>query len=150
MPPKNDGVWRTYTNVVYANGVLLVPIYPGTDEQGQFHALATFAELLPGWRIVGVNSNKLIEFDGVRILGEAYEKCPLLSFVIDSVHAQDVAILLDQEGVAVRAGHHCTQPLWDHFDVAATVRASFGVYNDRDDIDRFVESMDKVRRIFNV
>jgi agmatine/peptidylarginine deiminase len=64
MPARDDAVWRTYTNVVYANGVLLVPIYPGRDEFGQRRALESFARLLPGWRVVGVDVNRLIECGG--------------------------------------------------------------------------------------
>lgn len=64
MPPHDDGIWRTYTNVVFANGVLLVPVYPGHDEQGQLQAIQTYCRLLPGWRVVPVNANRLIECGG--------------------------------------------------------------------------------------
>lgn len=97
--------------------------------------------------VLEYGTQRLLEIDGVRLFGEAREKSPVLSFVVDRAHAQDVATLLDEDGVAVRAGHHCTQPLWERFGVAATVRASFGCYNDRDDVDRFIETLEKAVRI---
>ncbi len=100
--------------------------------------------------VLEYGTRRLLEIDGVRLFGEAREKSPVLSFVLEGIHAQDVATLLDEEGIAVRAGHHCTQPLWDHFGVPATVRASFGCYSDHDDVDRLVEALQKVRKIFAV
>ena len=99
------------------------------------------------FEVLEYGTQRLLEIDGVRLFGEAREKSPVLSFVIEGAHAQDVATLLDEEGVAVRAGHHCTQPLWDHFGVAATIRASFGCYSDRDDVDRFVDTLQKAAKI---
>jgi agmatine/peptidylarginine deiminase len=64
MPPKDDGVWRTHTNVIFANGTLLVPIYPGVDPDGERVALDTFARLLPRWDVVGIDASALIECDG--------------------------------------------------------------------------------------
>jgi len=97
--------------------------------------------------ILEYGTQRLLEVDGVRLLGEAREKSPVLSFVLEGAHAQDVATLLDEDAVAVRAGHHCTQPLWDRFGVAAAVRASFGCYSDRDDVDRFIETLQKAAKI---
>ena len=98
--------------------------------------------------VLEYGTQRLLEIEGIRLYGEAREKSPVLSFTLDRAHAQDVATLLDEEGIAVRAGHHCAQPLLDHFGIAATVRASFGCYSDRDDVDRLVEGLQKVRRIF--
>jgi len=91
---------------------------------------------------------RLAEIPGVRLIGTARERAGLVSFVVGDVHAHDVGTILDGEGVAVRAGHHCAQPVMDHFDVPATVRASFAVHNGRDDVDRLVAGVRRVQEIF--
>jgi len=85
---------------------------------------------------------------GVRLIGTAAHKAAVVSFVVDGVHAHDVGTILDQEGVAVRTGHHCTQPVMDFFGVPATARASFALYNGRDDVDALVEALGRVRQVF--
>ena len=90
----------------------------------------------------------LAAIDGVRLIGTARRKASVLSFVIDGVHAHDVGTILDREGVAIRVGHHCAQPVMDHFGVAATARASFAFYNTHDDIDRLVAGIAKVKEVF--
>ncbi|WP_313914190.1 cysteine desulfurase [Tahibacter sp.] len=84
---------------------------------------------------------------GLRLFGRAPHKAAVLSFLIDGVHAHDVATLLDHEGVAVRSGHHCAHPLMQFFGVPATARASLSFYNTRDEVDAFVRALDKVRRL---
>ncbi|MEQ8371433.1 MAG: cysteine desulfurase [Alphaproteobacteria bacterium] len=84
----------------------------------------------------------------IRLIGTARQKAAILSFVMAGVHPHDAATILDQEGVAVRAGHHCAQPLMARFDVAATLRASFGLYNTVADIDRLEAALDRAREIF--
>jgi cysteine desulfurase/selenocysteine lyase len=88
------------------------------------------------------------EIPGLRIIGTAREKAGILSFVIDGVHPHDVGTVLDQEGVAIRAGHHCTQPLMERFGLPATARASLGLYNTREDIDALVAGIRKVVEVF--
>ncbi|MEE2694010.1 MAG: cysteine desulfurase [Pseudomonadota bacterium] len=85
----------------------------------------------------------------VRIIGTAANKASVLSFVIDGVHPHDVGTILDQEGIAVRTGHHCAQPVMDRFGVPSTTRASLGMYNGRDDIDALMGGLERVREIFN-
>jgi cysteine desulfurase/selenocysteine lyase len=80
---------------------------------------------------------------GVRIIGTAAQKVPVLSFVADGVHPYDIGTLLDQQGIAVRTGHHCTEPLWDFWGLPGTVRASFAVYNTEEEVQRFVEALVK-------
>lgn len=92
-------------------------------------------------------TEKLIQIEGLRIIGEAKEKVGVVSFVIDGVHHQDLAIMLDQKGVAVRTGHHCTQPLMKRFDLLGTTRASFAVYNTIEEVDVFIEALHKVLRM---
>ena len=84
---------------------------------------------------------------GLRIIGEAAHKVAVISFLIDGVHGHDLATLLDQEGVAVRSGHHCAHPLMAFYGVPATVRASFSIYNTRDEVDRCVAAIDRVRKL---
>ena len=84
----------------------------------------------------------------VRLYGTAPEKAAIVSFTMDGVHPHDVGTILDRAGVAVRVGHHCAQPLMDHFGIAGTVRASFGLYNTRADIDRLIDGLEEVREIF--
>jgi len=88
------------------------------------------------------------EIPGLRIIGTASEKAGVLSFVMDGVHPHDVATILDREGVAVRAGHHCAQPVMERFGVAATVRASFGLYNTREEIDVLASGLRTVIEVF--
>jgi len=87
--------------------------------------------------------------DNIRIIGTSDEKAGVLSFVVEGVHPHDVGTILDQEGVAVRTGHHCAQPVMDRFGVPSTVRASLGMYNGRDDIDALVGGLERVKEIFN-
>lgn len=84
------------------------------------------------------------EIDGLRILGTAPEKAGVLSFVVEGAHAQDIGLLIDQLGVAIRTGHHCAQPLLHHFGVEATCRASFAAYNTLDEVDVFVAALKRV------
>ncbi len=88
------------------------------------------------------------EIPGLRIIGTAREKAGVLSFVLDCAHPHDVATILDQEGVAVRAGHHCAQPIMDRFDVPATTRASLSLYNTREEVDVLVAAIGKVTELF--
>ena len=86
--------------------------------------------------------------EGLRLIGTAREKAGVLSFVIEGVHPHDVGTILDREGVAVRAGHHCAQPVMDRFGVAATTRASFAFYNTKSEIDTLAAAVGKVKELF--
>lgn len=86
-------------------------------------------------------TEKLSEIEGLQIIGQAEHKGGVVSFVIEGVHPHDMATLMDQDGIAVRASHHCAMPVMQHFNVPATIRASFGAYNNFDDIDRLVASI---------
>ncbi len=91
---------------------------------------------------------QLNAIDGLRLIGTADEKISVVSFVMEGVHAHDIGTIADQEGVAIRTGHHCTQPVMDFFGVPATARASFVFYNTKDDVDRLVDALGKVREVF--
>ena len=92
-------------------------------------------------------TTKLEEIPGLRIIGKAKEKTSLVSFVVDKVHPQDIGILLDNRGIAVRTGHHCTQPLMHRFGIPGTTRASFAVYNTKEEIDSMVTALQKAINI---
>ena len=93
---------------------------------------------------------RLAEVQQVRIIGRAKEKVSLISFVIDGVHPHDVSSIFDREGVAIRAGHLCAQPLMKRFKVSALSRASFAFYNTREEIDCFINSFDRVAEVFRL
>ena len=86
--------------------------------------------------------------DGVRLIGTARERAGVLSFVMDGVHAHDLGTILDQQGIAIRTGHHCAQPVMDRFGVPATARASFAVYNTKEDVDALVSGIRTAHEVF--
>lgn len=88
-------------------------------------------------------TEQLEAIEGLRIIGKAKEKISLVSFVIDSVHPQDIGVLLDNQGIAVRTGHHCTQPLMKRFGIPGTIRASFAIYTTKEEIDKLVAGLRK-------
>jgi cysteine desulfurase/selenocysteine lyase len=91
---------------------------------------------------------RLSEFDDVKLVGRAAKKAGIVSFVMTSAHPHDIGTILDREGVAIRAGHHCCQPLMHRLGVPATARASLAFYNTREDVDRLVDAIGQVRRMF--
>ena len=92
---------------------------------------------------------KLSGIEGVRLIGTAREKTGVLAFVIEDVHPHDVGTILDQEGIAIRAGHHCAQPVMKRFNVPATARASFSFYNTKEEVDTLVGAVQKVIEVFS-
>jgi cysteine desulfurase/selenocysteine lyase len=90
----------------------------------------------------------LAEIPGARLIGTAPQKASVLSFVIDGIHAHDIGTIVDSEGVAIRTGHHCAMPVMERFGVAATARASFAFYNNREDVDRLIAGLKKAVEIF--
>ena len=93
-------------------------------------------------------TEKLSAIPQVKIIGNAKEKAAIISFVIEGVHPHDIGTVLDREGVAIRAGHHCAQPTMERFGVPATARASFSFYNNEDDIDALVHGVETVIKLF--
>jgi cysteine desulfurase/selenocysteine lyase len=91
---------------------------------------------------------KLLAVPGLRLIGTATPKVGVISFVMDNIHPHDIGTVLDHEGVAVRAGHHCAMPLMERFNVPATVRASFGIYTNENDVDALVEAILLAKRLF--
>ena len=122
-----------------------------------------FGESIKFLNKIGINNiikheQELIEYgqellrknNSVKLVGNPKKKGAVLSFTIDGIHPHDIATILDEDGVAIRAGHHCCQILHDKLGLSATARASFGVYNSRDDIDQLNESLNKCKKIFNL
>ena len=93
-------------------------------------------------------TDRLSALPGVRVIGTAGHKASVVSFTVEGVHAHDVGTIVDQEGVAIRTGHHCTQPVMDFFGLPATARASFAFYNTRADVDALVAAVEKVQQVF--
>ncbi|MFN6962606.1 MAG: SufS family cysteine desulfurase [Pyrinomonadaceae bacterium] len=93
-------------------------------------------------------TERLADIPGVRIIGTAAQKASVLSFEIEGVHPHDIGTILDQEGIAIRAGHHCAQPVMQFFDVPATARASFAFYNTKEEVDKLADSIQKVIDVF--
>jgi cysteine desulfurase/selenocysteine lyase len=87
-------------------------------------------------------------FDGLRLIGTARNKATVLSFTLDRVHPHDLGTILDREGVAIRAGHHCAMPVMQHFGVPATARASFAAYNTFEEVDALFAALTRAREIF--
>jgi len=88
------------------------------------------------------------EIPGLKIIGTAKEKVSVLSFVLDEVHPHDIGTFLDFEGVAIRTGHHCTQPVMDRYKIPATSRASFAMYNTKEEIITLINGLRKIIEVF--
>ena len=93
-------------------------------------------------------TERLAGIPGVKIIGTAAKKASVLSFTVEEVHPHDIGTILDQQGIAVRAGHHCAQPVMQFFDVPATARASFAFYNTREEVDKLADAVQKVIEVF--
>ncbi|HJX09127.1 MAG TPA: cysteine desulfurase, partial [Candidatus Binatia bacterium] len=156
MPPYQGGgdmiSLVTFEKTHY--NVLPYKFEAGTPHIAGGIGLGAAVDYLAGfdWDQVAAHERDLLEYatqaitkiDGLRIIGTAQEKAGVISFVLDHVHAHDVGTILDQEGVAVRAGHHCAMPVMQRFGVPATTRASFAFYNTRAEIDVLVGALHRV------
>jgi cysteine desulfurase/selenocysteine lyase len=98
--------------------------------------------------VLAYATERLREVPGTRVIGEARDKTGVLSFVMDNAHPHDVGTVLDREGVAVRTGQHCAQPVMDRYGITATIRASLALYNTREDIDALIKALARVREVF--
>ena len=99
--------------------------------------------------LLNYGHEQLSAVEGIRIIGTAKEKASIISFTLEGVHPHDIATVLDQQGIAVRAGHHCAMPLMQHFGLPATTRASFALYNTREEIDRLAEGLNQAKAMFS-
>jgi cysteine desulfurase/selenocysteine lyase len=99
-------------------------------------------------QVLAYGTRRLLEIPGLRLIGTAKEKEGILSFVLEGIHPHDIGTVLDQEGIAIRTGHHCAQPLMDRFGVPATARASLALYNTLEEMDALASGLQKVREVF--
>jgi len=120
-----------------AGSVALGAAIDFVEEIGQDNIAQHEAELL------AYATEKLARIEGLRIIGTAENKASVVSFLVDGVHPYDLGTILDKQGIAVRTGHHCTQPLMDRFGIPGTVRASFAIYNTMEEIDKLAEGVER-------
>ena len=93
-------------------------------------------------------TSKLKKISEIKIIGEAKEKAAVISFIVEGIHPHDIGTIMDSHGIAIRAGHHCTQPVMDYYNITATARVSFAIYNTKKDIDKLVEAIKKCIKVF--
>ncbi len=98
--------------------------------------------------LLALATERVVEVPGLSLIGTAKHKAAVLSFKMEGIHPHDVGTVLDQEGIAVRAGHHCAQPVMQHFRVPATTRASFGLYNTREEVEALAAALHRARELF--
>jgi cysteine desulfurase/selenocysteine lyase len=160
MPPYQGG-GDMISSVTFERTLYKPP--PHRFEAGTPHiagavGLAAAIEYLTaiGWERAALHERELLEYasralsqvPGLRVIGTAKKKAGILSFVLDGVHPHDVGTILDREGVAIRTGHHCCQPLMDRLGVPATARASMAIYNTHEDVDALEAALQTVRKVF--
>jgi len=160
MPPYQGGGEMikevTYEGFTYND--LPYKFEAGTPNIADTIALKTAIDYINYWgkeairnyehEILAYATRKLSAIKGLRIIGEAKEKVGIISFVLNGIHHQDAGIILDHEGIAVRTGHHCTQPLMGRYKISGTSRASFALYNTKEEVDILVDGINKVMRMF--
>jgi cysteine desulfurase/selenocysteine lyase len=99
-------------------------------------------------KLLNYATERLAAIPEVRIVGTAPDKAGVLSFLVGDVHPHDIGTILDRDGIAIRAGHHCAQPVMQRFGIAATARASFAFYNTAEEVDRLADGIEKIREVF--
>ena len=137
-------------------GVLLLTVMAALIDRRPDQALRFLHRFTKNWQpleyedqLLHYGTSKLRQIPGLRIVGEAKEKVSVISFVVDKLHPQDLGILLDNYGIAVRTGHHCAQPLMDCYRIPGTVRASLAIYNTKEEIDELVVGLKKAIKMLS-
>lgn len=161
MPPYQGG-GDMISSVTFAKttyNVLPYKFEAGTPNVADVIALGTAVDYVRkiGQENIAAHEQELLAYgtkvlstvDGLRFIGTAAKKTAILAFVLPNIHAHDLGTLVDGEGVAIRTGHHCTQPVMAHFKVPATSRASLAVYNTKEELDRLVEAVKKSKKVFD-
>jgi cysteine desulfurase/selenocysteine lyase len=160
MPPYQGGgdMIRSVTFEKTTYNALPFKFEAGTPNVGDVVGLGAVIDYLNGigYSAIAAHERDLLEYateslssvDGIRIIGRAKDKISVVSFVLDGIHPHDVGTIVDRQGIAIRTGHHCTQPVMQHFNVPATSRASFGIYNMREEVDALIGAIDKVKEVF--
>jgi cysteine desulfurase/selenocysteine lyase len=162
MPPYQGGgdMIKSVTFAKTTFNVLPYKFEAGTPAIAEVIGLRAAIEYLQpiGWDNLKAHKQELLEYGkkkllsvpGVRLIGTAKEKTSILSFVVDGIHPHDLGTLVDQEGVAIRTGHHCTQPVMEFFKIPATARASLAFYNTTEELDILAEALIKARKTFGI
>ena len=160
MPPYQGGgdmiLSVTFEKTTYNR--LPYKFEAGTPDIAGVIGLGAALEYVGGLGIenIGAYEHELLEYataavsaiPGLKIIGTAKEKAGVLSFTLENIHPHDIGTILDQEGIAIRTGHHCSQPVMKRFGVRATARASFAIYNTKQEVDALVRGIEKVREVF--
>jgi len=126
-----------------ADGIALKAALDYVSSIGLFNIALYEAELLH------YATNQLLNINGLKIYGTAKEKAAVISFLLENIHPYDAGTILDKLGVAVRTGHHCAQPIMDWYGIPGTIRASFALYNTKEEIDGMIKSLQKVIEMFS-
>lgn len=129
--PNIEGAIGLMASIEYLNGI-------GIDQ------IASYEN-----ELLNYATEKISQIPQVKIIGTAKEKGPIISFVLENIHPHDIGTILDYEGIALRTGHHCTQPVMEHFKIPATTRASFSFYNTKEEIDLLIQGIQKVIKVFS-
>jgi len=160
MPPYQGGgdMIKSVTFAETTYNALPYKFEAGTPPIAEVIGLRSALEFLQtiGWEemirykheLLNYGTKALLSIDGVRIIGTARDKSSIISFVVDGVHPHDLGTLVDEEGVAIRTGHHCTQPVMQRFGIPATARASLAFYNTREELDILAKAVKKAQAVF--
>jgi cysteine desulfurase/selenocysteine lyase len=160
MPPYQGGgdMIRTVSFEKTEYNVLPYKFEAGTPNIAGAIALGAAIDYVTeiGFEAISAHEQELLVYatsevkkiPGLRLIGTAAHKASILSFVMEGAHPHDIGTILDHQGIAVRAGHHCAMPVMERFGVPATVRASFSLYNDHDDVNALVAGLHKVKELF--
>ena len=130
------------------NGLRSFHVRSRCRSSGNSGTIRTPASVFGGFGVPSRRTERLTAINSLRIYGKAPGKGAIVSFDLEGIHSHDVAMVIDREGVAVRAGTHCAQPLLKRFGATSTCRASFGLYNTRGEVDSLAEALEKARRFF--
>jgi cysteine desulfurase/selenocysteine lyase len=160
MPPYQGG-GEMITSVTFERSTYKAPPHSfeaGTPAIVEAIGLGAAADWLMAWDRAAVAAHeqdllayateRLSGIEGLNIVGRAQDKAAIVSFVMDQAHPHDVGTIVDRAGVAIRAGHHCAQPLMERYGLSATVRASFGIYNTRAEVDQLADALGFVKELF--
>ena len=126
-----------------AGGIALKTAIDWLNDIGLDNVMAYENELLE------YATQELAKIEGMRFIGEASNKAAVISFLVGDIHPYDMGMILDKLGIAVRTGHHCAQPVMDEFCIPGTIRASFAVYNTKEEVDRLVEGVKKAQQMLS-